>query len=77
MLTTSIRSTNIYNFIIKVYYWLISRRFIESNYGKYPIINVNPIGLVVFIKIVKFGNKIQKKIITFILVNVLLKINVL
>ena len=35
--------------------------FIESNYGKYPIINVNLIGLVVFIKIIKFGNKIQKE----------------
>ena len=32
--------------------------------GKYPIISVNPFGLLVFIKIVKFGNKIQKKIIT-------------
>ena len=33
--------------------------------------------LFVFIKIVKFGNKIQKQVITSILVNVLLKINVL
>ena len=53
------------------------KEVVESNYGKYPIINVNLIGLVVFIKIVKFGNKMQKKIIMFILVNVLLKINVL
>ena len=41
------------------------------------LLNINLNGFVVFNKIVKFGNKIPKQVITSILMNVLLKINVL